>query len=163
MDRTDVHYKWQQRKYWYKKSVNHISIVIRINPYHDSNGNNAAVLQAEREDKMVTSSKVSCSSNHLDNNTDQDGIPNDIQDSSMCQVSVSEECSMMSNLSNTDDCVNCSHYSAQDPILEVEQRLSKRKKPIFKSNDFLRISNCVIHTALISNCVIHTALIQKVL
>jgi hypothetical protein len=38
-------------------------------------------------------------------------------------------------LSNTDECVNCSHDSAQDPKLEVE-RLSKRKKPIFKSNDF---------------------------
>jgi len=83
------------------------------------------------------------------NNTDQDGKPNDIQDRSVCHVSVSEECSMMSILSNTDDCVNCSHDSAQDPILEVEQHLSKRKKPIFKSNDFLRIPNCVIHIALI--------------
>jgi len=68
---------------------------------------------------------------------------------SVCQISVSEECSMISILSNTDDCVNCSHDSAQDPKLEVEQRLSKRKKPIFKSNDFLWILNCVIHTALI--------------
>jgi len=61
--------------------VNHISIVILINPYHDSNSNNAAVLQAATEDKMVTSSfKRSCSSNHMDNNMDQDGIPSDIQD-----------------------------------------------------------------------------------
>jgi len=122
---------------------------ILTNPYHDSNSNNAAVLQAEREDKMVTSSKRSRSSTHMDNNTDQDGIPNDIQDRSVCQVGVSELGSMMSILSNTDDCVNCSHDSAQDPKLEVEKCLSKRKKPIFKSNDFLWISNCVKHTALI--------------
>jgi hypothetical protein len=135
--------------------VNHVSTVIRINPYHDSNSNNAAVLQAEREDKMVTSSKVSCSSNHMYNITDQDLKPRDIQDRSVCQVSVSEECSMMSILSNTDDCVNCSHDSAQDPILEVEQHLSKMKKPIFKSNDFLWISNCVIHTAPIQKVLEH--------
>jgi hypothetical protein len=110
--------------------VNHVSLVIRINPYHGSNSNNAAVLQAERE-KTATSSTGSCSSNHLDN-TDQDGIPNDIQDRSMCQVSVSEKSSMMSILSNTDDCVDCSHDSAQDPKLEVEQCLSKRKKTYFQ-------------------------------
>lgn len=59
--------------------MNHVSTVIRINPYHDINSNNAAVLQAEREDKMVTSSKESCSSNHMDNHTHQNGIPKDIQ------------------------------------------------------------------------------------
>ena len=90
----------------------------------------------KEEIRWLQVNKRSCSSNHVDNNMDQDVIPSDIQERSMCQVSVSEECSMMSILSNTDDCVNCSHDSAQDPKLEVEQHLSKRKKPIFKSNDF---------------------------
>jgi len=107
-----------------------------INPYYDSNSNNAAVLQAEREDKMFTSSKRSCSPTHTDNNMDQDGIPSDIQDRSVCQVSVSEECSMMSIFSNTDDCVNCSHDSAQDPKLEVEQRLPKGKNLFSKAMIF---------------------------
>lgn len=85
----------------------------------------------------------------MDNNTEQDWIPNDIQDRSVGQVSVSEEDSMMSILSNIDDCVNCSHDSAQDPKLDVEQRLSKRQKTYFQKQWFLLISNCVIHTALI--------------